>query len=84
MEVWQWHSARIDLLLSDVVLPGELSGPQLGARMQADKPALRVVLTTGFTPEAVAPAEAGVPARAFLSKPYTPSVLLQAVHDALA
>ena len=30
LEVWHWHNARIGLLLTDVVLPGELSGVDLG------------------------------------------------------
>ncbi|HXQ81425.1 MAG TPA: response regulator [Opitutaceae bacterium] len=84
LETWRWHSARIDLLLTDVVLPGELSGPQLAAKLQAEKPALRVVLTTGHGHGAAA-AQAGDGAPGpVLMKPYTPRSLLKAVHEALA
>jgi PAS domain S-box-containing protein len=83
-EVWRWHSARIDLLLTDVVLPGDLSGPVLGALFQAEKPALKVILTTGYSRDTVGEfTKAGKP-QFVLNKPYTPRSLLRAVHEALA
>ncbi len=83
LEVWRWHSARIDLLLADVVLPGELSGPQLGERFTAEKPSLKVILTTGYNRETVAGMSAGGMDRHVLNKPYTPRILLQAVRAVL-
>jgi CheY-like chemotaxis protein len=83
VEVWKWHSARIDLLLTDVVLPGELSGLQLGEKLQAEKPSLRIVHATGYSREAVAPQAKGGKALYVLTKPYTPRSLLQAVHEVL-
>jgi PAS domain S-box-containing protein len=83
-EVWRWHSERIDLLLTDVVLPGEVSGPQLGAQFQGEKPALRVVLTTGYSRETVAEQSKDGKPQFVLNKPYTPRSLLRAVHEALA
>jgi PAS domain S-box-containing protein len=83
LEVWQWHSARVDLLLTDVVLPGELSGIDLGASLQEERPSLKVVLTTGYSRETLPPSARGKPLFV-LSKPYTPRALLQAVHEALA
>jgi PAS domain S-box-containing protein len=83
LEVWQWHSARVDLLLTDVVLPGELSGIDLGESLQEERPSLKVVLTTGYSRESVTTKAGGKPLFV-LSKPYTPRALLQAVHDALA
>jgi hypothetical protein len=84
MEVWRWHSARIDLLLTDVVLPGELSGLQLGEKLQEEKPSLRVVLATGYSRDNVAPKSKDGRPLFVLSKPYTPRTLLQAVHEVLA
>jgi len=84
LETWRWHSARIDLLLTDVVLPGEFSGPQLAAKLQAEKPALRVILTTGYGNEPVASQAEDSAPHPVLMKPYTPRSLLRAVHGALA
>ncbi len=42
------QAGRIDLLLSDVVLPGGISGPQLVRRLQQLRPGLAVLLTSGY------------------------------------
>ena len=84
LEVWRWHSARIDLLLTDVVLPGELSGPQLGTRLKSEKPSLKVILTTGYSRETVESRSTDGKPLFVLNKPYTPRTLLQAVHEMLA
>jgi len=84
LEIWHWHSARIDLLLTDVVLPGEFSGPQLAAMLQAEKPSLRVVLSTGYNREVIDAPAAGAAPMLVLNKPYTPRSLLRAVNEALA
>jgi len=68
---------RIDLLLSDVVMP-RLSGPQLAARLRALKPELKVLFVSGYTDDAVALKHAE-----FLQKPLTPSALLTKVRDVL-
>jgi CheY-like chemotaxis protein len=84
LEVWQWHSARIDLLVTDVVLPGDISGPQLGAMLQDQKSSLKVILSTGYSREIIETVPTGGTAPLVLSKPYTPRTLLRAVHDALS
>ena len=47
LEVWKWHYPRIDLLFTDVVLPGNLNGLDLAARFQTEKPLLKIVCLTG-------------------------------------
>jgi len=84
LEVWRWHGSKVDLLLSDVVLPGELSGPQLAARLRAEKPALRAVLATGYGKDSVGQDPGQGSPLAVLAKPYTPKALLRAVGEALA
>jgi PAS domain S-box-containing protein len=82
LEVWRWHGARIELLLTDVVLPGELSGLDLAAALQEMKPSLKVILTSGYSRESLDPAGAAR-AACVLSKPYTPRTLAQAVAGVL-
>lgn len=47
LEVWKWHSARIDLLFTDLVMPGNLSGLDLAEIFQKEKSSLKIVCMTG-------------------------------------
>jgi len=76
------YRGEIDLLLTDVVLPG-MSGPEVAERIRADRPDLRVVFMSGYTGEAIGDqltSDRGAP---LLEKPFTPSALEQVVRDAL-
>jgi DNA-binding LytR/AlgR family response regulator len=44
---------RVDLLFSDVVLPGGLTGAQVGAQARAMRPGLKVLFTTGYARNAI-------------------------------
>ena len=71
----------IDLLLSDVVLPG-MSGPALADRLSAAQPDLKVVLMSGYTDDAVVCLDyVGAP---LLKKPFTLTGLLTVVAHALS
>ena len=60
---------RIDILFSDVVMPGGMNGVQLAITARRLRPKLRVLLTSGYTGAALQ--EHGVPADLpLLSKPY--------------
>jgi signal transduction histidine kinase len=45
LEVWAKHKGEIDLLLTDMVMPGGVSGRQLGERLTAEEPGLKVIYT---------------------------------------
>ncbi|WP_426954478.1 MASE4 domain-containing protein [Muricoccus radiodurans] len=61
---------RVDVLFSDVVMPGGMNGVQLAVEARRLRPGLRVVLTSGYTNEALA-GQHGVPADVpVLAKPY--------------
>ena len=47
LTIFAGHAAEIDLLLTDVLMPG-LNGPELAERVHREKPALPVLLMTGF------------------------------------
>ena len=53
LEIAARHRGRIDVLLSDVVMP-QLSGPELARRFRERFPAAVVIFMTGYAEEAVA------------------------------
>jgi CheY-like chemotaxis protein/PAS domain-containing protein len=74
------YAGRIDLLLTDVVMPG-LNGPELSGKLRSARPETRVLFMSGYTGDAV---PAGVLARdGFLEKPFTPMALARAVRQTL-
>ena len=66
----------IDLVFSDIVMPGEMSGIELGQAIRRSHPHLPVLLTTGYS-DAVKEASRGE--FAILHKPYRPADLLAAI-----
>ena len=73
----------IDLLVSDLVMPG-LGGQGLAARLSAARPGLRVLFITGYAVEAVE-RQGQLPAgHGLLEKPFTADQLARKVREALA
>jgi two-component system, cell cycle sensor histidine kinase and response regulator CckA len=83
LEVWQWHSSRISLLLTDVVMPDNMTGPALAKLLLARKPDLAVIFTSGYSEEAMGKACAANPDIRFIHKPYSPRQLGTAVRETL-
>jgi CheY-like chemotaxis protein len=74
---------RIDLLFTDVVMPGGMNGKELANRARAMRPGLKVLFTSGFpgAPSGNA-AELGA-GDALLNKPYRREQLVAALHQVL-
>jgi two-component system cell cycle sensor histidine kinase/response regulator CckA len=67
----------IDLLITDVMLPG-IRGPELARRMQQASPSLKTLFISGYTGEEHVPAGTQL-----LLKPFTLAALLEKVREAL-
>jgi two-component system cell cycle sensor histidine kinase/response regulator CckA len=83
LEVWKKSSSEIDLLLTDVVMPQQISGVELAERLRQDKNKLKVIYTSGYSIELL---DQHFQSRAdfnFLPKPYHPLKLAEIVRTCL-
>ena len=69
-------------MLTDVVMP-EMSGPALVQRLTARRTEARVLFMSGYTDDVLAPHHFTDRSVAFLSKPFTPAVLVKKVREVL-
>jgi PAS domain S-box-containing protein len=83
LKVWEQHRKEIDLLLTDMVMPGGMTGKDLAARLLNENPKLKVIYTSGYSIDVVGrnfPLEEGVN---FLAKPFGAHRLAQTVRNCL-
>jgi CheY-like chemotaxis protein len=82
LQLWGRHP-DIDLLLTDVVMPGGISGRELAERLRSEKPKLKVLYCSGYTDEMLGKDSVLRVNGNFLEKPCEPDKLLQRVRDQL-
>jgi hypothetical protein len=73
----------IDLLLTDVVMPGGLTGRQLAENLQLQRPGLKVLYMSGYNADAIATRGILEPGIVVVEKPFTTSDLLTKVREVL-
>ncbi len=78
LKVWSANRDKIRLLLTDMVMPDGMTGGELAARLQAEDPGLKVILTSGYNAETTQTNADG-----FLAKPYSPIKLARIVRECL-
>jgi PAS domain S-box-containing protein len=81
--VWQEHKKKISLLLTDLVMPGNMNGHELAEKLLADRPELKVIFTSGYSADIVGKNFKLEPDLNFLQKPYQPQTLAQTVRRCL-
>ncbi|PTY03719.1 hypothetical protein DB347_21030 [Opitutaceae bacterium EW11] len=78
----QEREGRIDLLLTDVVMP-DWSGPELAQRVHEAYPRIKVLFMSGYTDDALGRLGGDLSGAPLLDKPFTPMTLLQRVRQVL-
>jgi len=73
------EGALFDLLLTDVIMPGGITGYELSDQLRADRPDLKVLFTSGYT-ELAATSDRPVGRDSLLSKPYRKQDLGRAIR----
>src|SRR5213078_2201652 len=82
LELLRRHTGEIDLLLTDVVMPG-MSGPDVAAAVNAMRPGTQVLYISGYTDSAIDHHGVLEPGIAFLQKPFRADELTRKVRAVL-
>jgi two-component system cell cycle sensor histidine kinase/response regulator CckA len=82
---WETCNGQIDLLFSDVIMPGGMTGLELAARLKQVKADLKVIISSGYSPDLAGKDRTFFQRNksCFLQKPYAPRVLLETVRRCL-
>ncbi|MGC3960516.1 MAG: ATP-binding protein [Verrucomicrobiota bacterium] len=83
LQVWPNHAAKVDLLLTDMVMPDGVSGRELAQQLRAEKPALKVLFSSGYSTDLVGKNTHLQDGKNFLPKPYNPEKLANTVRKCL-
>jgi two-component system, cell cycle sensor histidine kinase and response regulator CckA len=82
-KVWAQHGKSVDLLLTDMVMPGGVSGLDLANEFSADRPDLPIMFVSGYSQDLVNSEGGEQPNRHFLAKPYSRKQLVTLIHQCL-
>ena len=77
------RSDRVDLVFTDLIMPGGLSGQEVARRAREMKPGLKVLLTSGYAEELVHGDDLQREQLKVLRKPYQQADLVMALRDVL-
>jgi CheY-like chemotaxis protein len=83
LELWERANRPIDLLLTDMVMPGGIMGGELAECLLNQAPQLKIIYTSGYSPGMAGTDVALLRGRNFLAKPYSIEKLTQFVRECL-
>jgi len=82
-KAWADHGARVDLVLTDLVMPNGMSGFDVARELRAQRADLKVVCMSGHSSELLELGGSLIPGVDFLAKPFQPSDLVRLVRSRL-
>ena len=85
LEVWQSHAGEIALLLTDIIMPGEMTGRDLAEQLWGQRPALKVIFMSGYSADVLVKGTDYIrrTKSRFLQKPSSSQVILETVRRTL-
>ena len=82
LERAQQYAKPIDLLLTDVIMPG-MSGRELAERLRSIRPGIKVVYMSGYTNEVILRKDFLSPHESFVQKPFTREGIASKLREVL-
>jgi DNA-binding NtrC family response regulator len=85
LEQWQSHAGEIALLLTDIILPEQMTGRDLAEQLWGQRPGLKVIFMSGYSAEVVGKNTEFLrrTRSRFLMKPCSSRILLETVRECL-
>jgi PAS domain S-box-containing protein len=82
LRLWEEHAGEIDLLFADMRMPG-MTGMELSTHLLREKPALKIIISSGHSEELLKSEKLASPGMVFLPKPYGMNTLGVTVRNCL-
>jgi PAS domain S-box-containing protein len=83
LALWAVHSDEIQLMITDLMMPGKMNGEELARQVLQKKPQLKVIYVSGHSPEIIGKDLLLQERANFLSKPFAPSHLAETIRKSL-
>jgi signal transduction histidine kinase len=83
LKIWREHGKKIDLLVTDMVMPGGMNGRELAERLLQDRHDLKVIYCSGYTDEVLGDNSPLRNNPNFMEKPFEPHKFIQRVRGCL-
>jgi len=83
LEIWRDQQNHIDLVLTDMMMPDGISGPDLVEKFKLEKPGVYAIFTSGYRSKDVGKGLALTEGVNFLQKPCAFAVLAQTLRNTL-
>ena len=75
------RSVKIDMLLTDVVLPGELQGDGVARAVLQEHPGIKCIFMSGYPRDVIAKAGRLAEGVNYMEKPFSPATLVRRVRE---
>jgi len=83
IQMWRERVGPIDLLFSDMVMPGGLTGLDLADKLREEQPDLKVIISSGYNAEMAGQSRPTTVGIVYLQKPYQLAVMSSAIRECL-
>ena len=83
LKIWIDQRDHIHLVLTDIIMPENLNGIELGHQLLADKPTLKVIYTSGYTGNLEGRHATLIEGVNFIRKPFKPEAIAEIIRTNL-